>query len=214
MTKIVLATLLSLTLAGSCLAQDAAPAPKKEKEFDHYIGVQINELTKQILGVNNANSTLTNPYIFTYNLTERASGLGLRLGTGFDFITQTLDGGGKMESKSFDIRIGFEKVFKLSDKWSSGVGIDLLYKAKDTSINQSGSYGYDVSFKSRKMGLGPMGWLRVNLSKRILIGTEISLYYLTGHEKSTGSYYGNDIDNKVSEFKLNLPVAFFLSLKL
>ncbi len=214
MKKILTATLFCLAVTDIGYAQDGAASAPKTREFDHIIGVQINELTKQILSVNNTSSTAANPYLFTYNLTERSSGLGFRLGFGCNFISKSLDGGGKLKSQSVDIRVGFEKAFKLSDKWSAGAGIDLVLKNIDTSIDQNSVYGYNTGFKSQKLGAGPMGWLRYSLSKRILIGTEISMYYLSGTEKTTGSYYGNDTDNKVAEFRFNLPVAFFLSLKL
>ena len=214
MKKIIAAVLLTLVSTGTCIAQDVSGTDKKAHEFDHIIGVQINELTKQILGVNNSNAATANPYMLTYNLTERTSGLGFRAGTGFNYISKSSDGGGKLKSQSFDIRVGFEKAFKLSDKFSTGIGLDLVYKYKDSSLTQMSAYGYDLSYNSKKMGLGPMGWLRCNLSKRILIGTEMSMYFLTGHEKTTGTFFGTEVNDKVSEFKSNLPVTFFLSLKL
>ncbi|PQJ11362.1 hypothetical protein CJD36_006055 [Flavipsychrobacter stenotrophus] len=214
MKNIIIAALLSISSVGLCRAQDDADPPRKPHQFDHYIGVQINELTKQILGVNNTSTVADNPYLFTYHLTERSSGLGFRVGSGFNYISQTLDGGGKSTVKSFNCRIGFEKTFKLSDKWSTGVGLDLLYKNVDTSYDQQSAYGYKQTYKSKKIGAGPMGWLRYSLSKKILVGTEISMYYLTGNDKMTSSYTSADSDEKVSEFKFNLPVVFFLSMKL
>lgn len=214
MKKIIIAALLSISSIGVCRAQDEVDPPRIPHKFDHYIGVQINELTKQILGVNNSSTVANNPYLFTYNITERSSGWGFRAGTGFNYITQSLDGGGKSTSKSFNFRVGLEKTFNLSEKWTTGVGVDILYRTVDTSIDQQSVYGYNIKYTSKKFGVGPMGWLRYGLSKRVLVGTEISMYYLTGNDKMTSSYTSTDSDDKVSEFKFNLPVVFFLSLKL
>lgn len=214
MKKILIATLLAIISTGLCHAQSDAVQPKKERKCDHIFGVQINELTRQILAVNNSSTVANNPYLVTYNLTNRATGIGFRSGLGFKYSSQSYDMT-KAKSQALNIRVGIEKAFKLSDKWGAGVGVDVVYKAEDSSFGGASIYGYDISYKSNKTGGGPTGWLRFSVSKKILVGTEMSMYYLAGNENyGSAGFAGGNSNAKVTDFKFNLPVIFFLFLKL
>ncbi len=209
-------------------AQADTISVKKEKKFDHYISVQINELTKQILSVNNSNIVNDNPYLLTYNINDRKTGWGLRAGIGFNYDATTTNfdptNNGVQTSKVSDLkfRAGIEKAFKLSDKWSTGAGTDFVYKYnKDESSQryQNSTYGYDSTSKINQYGFDVMGWVRYSFSKRILVGTEVSFYYVTGTLKGNITYLsqgqtGGDFDNKNKDSKLNLPVVFYLTVKL
>lgn len=225
-------TLTILLLGAAFLSLGQVDTGRKVRHFDQVIGVQINELTKQVFSINNSNSVNTNPFLITYDLTERDTHWGLRAGLGFTYADSTgnedpNNSGSntlteKRKTHGVQFRIGVQKTFSLSDKFTSGVGLDLVYKHIDSSLSETstaGQYGYTATSKTNLFGGGPMVWVRYNVSKRILIGTEISIYYLSGHQKGSISYMGyqgtpdEDINNKQTEGKINLPVAFFLSLK-
>lgn len=135
------------------------------------------------------------------------------------------------------IRLGVDKAYKISKRWTAGVGFDLVYNNNNDSttatvnanFNGGGgniTTGNEVSTTQTTVssfGGGPMAWLRFNISERILIGTETSFYYVTGNQTQTfndnfaGSNGFNPVSpttsNSVSQGNFSSPVAFFLHVK-
>ncbi len=187
-------TLCCILLAG-CMQygyaqEQAAPEVKKEKKIDHYVGVQMNGLIRQVINFNNnTNTTPVNPYLITYSVNLAKSGWGLRAGVGYVYNSATTDNGiTKTVSKINDmnVRFGIEKRFKLSNKWSAGAGIDGVMSRND-DITTSTIQSFDTTTTITKsklptLGGGVMGWLRYAINDRVLIGTESSFYYVTGTE--------------------------------
>lgn len=209
----------------------------KVKKLEHHVGVQVNELVRQVVNLNgNNNSANNNPYLLTYNINSIKTGWGLRLGVGCSFKSfATDDGITKNESDLNDksLRLGVEKAFKLSERWSTGVGVDLLYSSNNdfTSV-VTRSISDTVTTKTNSVvgnfGGGVMGWLRFNITSRIQVGTEASFYYTAGNNKQeisvtqraqTGPFpttkvtTTSKIDNNTTNGVINLPVALFLSVR-
>ena len=76
--------MLSCTLALGCIApvyaQDATTNVEAgtQKHFNHYVGVQVNGLIRQVLNFSNTTPTAPlNPYLLIYSLNHK-SGWGLR----------------------------------------------------------------------------------------------------------------------------------------
>ena len=81
--------MLLLALGGACanplIAQeqtDILPLPKTKK-FDHKVGVQVNELIRQVFNFSNTASTVHNPYLLIYSVNHTRTGLGIRAGVGY-----------------------------------------------------------------------------------------------------------------------------------
>src|SRR4051812_9818028 len=126
---------LTLIAAFAMTASFAQPDTGKTsaKLYSHYLGVQINELIRQVFNFNNTTSTNTNPYLLTYNINNR-KGWGLRLGLGYNYQSFTDDDG--ITRKTTDLndlrsRLGIEKLFRLSDKWTAGAGMDAVLNHND-----------------------------------------------------------------------------------
>jgi hypothetical protein len=220
------------------LATDA-PSGKSEKTIDQYVGVQLNDLIKQVLNFNSTTATTTtpvNPYLLTYSINQRKTGWGIRLGVGYNYnSTYSNDGITETSTKINDLqlRLGIEKAFKLSDKWSAGAGIDFIYNNfNDNTTNTVSST--DTTTTSTKdvttsFGGGAMGWLRYHLTDKIMIGTEASFYYVTGNEKQTIDVTGTTIDPNtglpitsttetvskptVSQGTFTSPIVFYITVK-
>ena len=230
--------LLSFLLAGgvaTSYAQDKADVLPAQPMFQHQVGVQMNELIRQVFNFNNtATATVANPYLLMYTLTHSKTGFGLRLGAGY--IQRTFvddDGVNARDGKINDLnlRVGLEKSFVLSNRWSAGAGADFVYadknnetksilKAADTTITQ-------ITSNTGNIGGGAMGWLRYHITKNVLIGTEASFYYRVGHITQTIDVTRRDfsiparpmittstkIDNDESEGVFSLPTVFYLIVK-
>jgi hypothetical protein len=228
-------TLAIALLAITPVLSYAEDAIVKEKKLEHSVGVQVNELIRQVFNFSNTNAANNNPYLLTYSINKIKNGWGLRLGAGYNVSTITNDNGvSAVETKIDDLnlRLGAEKKFNLSDKWSTGVGVDALYN-NDKNDTKSVTRSFDTTTVTTKSlitsyGGGVMAWLRYNITSKVQIGTETSFYYRTGFHKEQIDIVrktGNGIvfpqttssstkkDDDIKEGKFNLPVAFYLIVR-
>ena len=238
MKKISLAAILFIGCMCRSFAQtDATAADNKQQSgVDQFVGVQLNGLIRQVFNFNNSTaSTVVNPYLVTYNIDSKRTGWGLRLGLGYNYnSTSSNDGITATTTRVNDLqlRVGIEKRFDLSAKWSAGAGIDFLFNTNnDNTTTTVSTAGFnDTTTTTNKnignsYGGGAMGWLRYAISQRVLIGTEASYYYVTGKQKTTidvttdpsgnGAFTTTETTSspKTSSGTFNLPVAFFLIVK-
>ncbi len=235
MKKLALAVLL---LAGSMnysIAQNDA-ASKNEKLTDQYLGVQLNDLIRQVFNFNNNTTSFNNnPYLLVYSVNSRKNGWGARIGVGYNYnSSSSSDGITSTDTKINDLhlRIGVEKLIKLADKWSAGAGFDLVYNNNDdhtvATVGGSSTGGFpvvtDTKTTIQSYGGGPAAFLRYHITDRIQVGTEASFYYVTGHQNqaitvSDPNNFGSNptpptnADNTVGQGTFSSPVVFFLTVK-
>jgi hypothetical protein len=226
---------LGLAIAGAINAtaqtESNTVQTKPGKLFQHQVGVQVNELIRQVFNFNNSSSTNTNPYLATYSINTVKGGWGARIGLGYDYRSISNDDGiTARTSKLNDLRgrFGLEKMFALSSNWSAGVGLDAVVNYDD-DYTKSVLHSFDTvttitTSKITTYGGGPMAWLRYHISSKVLIGTETSYYYTTGKQDdniavSRYVFSGQSkelrttfttVNDTRSEGKLSIPVAFFL----
>ena len=239
MKRNLLVLILSIGCMTKCFAQtDDADGSKKERATVQYIGAQMNPLIRQVLNFTNSTTgSVVSPYYFTYNINSRKTGWGLRAGVGYNFSsTSTNDGITAATTKinNLHARIGLEKEFVLSSKWSAGAGLDFIYVNNNNNTSSTIS-SFDTSTTTTKdvtigYGGGPMAWLRYHLTEHLLIGTEASYYYTTSMDKSTidvtkssvdpltGQYIPPFTTETVSKPTLNngnttLPITIYLIVK-
>ncbi len=237
MKKLSLFAILLTGCIMTSFAQNDATNPipgKKEKQTDQFIGVQLNSLIRQVFNFNNSpTTTLTNPYLINYNINSRKTGWGLRVGLGYNYNSASnSDGITDFTSKINDLsmRIGIEKAFKLSEKWSAGAGADLLVNFNDdnsiSTVHSFDTVVTDTKTKTTSYGGGAMGWLRYHITDKITIGTEASIYYTTGTQENTvaitnkfsggfGTSTTTTTTSKptISQANINLPIVFFLAVR-
>ncbi len=234
MKKIALAAILFTGCLQNGIAQteNNSTAGAKEKSTEMYIGVQLNALIRQVFNFNNTSAnTNTNPYLLNYSINSRKSGLGLRFGVGYNYNSSTTNDGitkTEINLNDLQLRLGGEKVFKLSKKWVTGAGVDIVYNNNDDhTINtvNSGSIGggqkTDTKTTIATYGGGPQGWLRYHISEKVLIGTEASFYFVAGTEERSVTVTNGfpnptnqkPVSNDVSHGVFNSPIAFFIMVK-
>lgn len=227
---------LTACIAITATAQEDPVSPKS-KIFEHQVGVQANELVRQVFNFNNNNNTLNNPYLLTYSLNWKKPGIGIRLGVGPDFRSFKDDDGIVQQENNINVmnlRLGLEKTFVLSDKWSAGAGVDYVL-ANDVSYTKTftrtfDSTSTDIASNTATKGYGAVAWLRYHITPHILIGTEASFYYRKGDfrqdisitTKTQGGIIGQPsvfetkitkIDNEVEFGTFNLPMVLYLIVK-
>ncbi len=230
MKKIILSIAL-LAMATTIYAQEAT---LKSKKLEHQVGVQVNELIRQVFNFTNTGTTNNNPYLVTYSVYLAKSGWGLHVGGGYTIRSFANDNGVNSTQTNIDdlnLRLGIEKKFQLAERWTAGVGIDGLYD-NDNNKTESTVRGIDTTITKTKSlitsyGAGPMAWLRFNITDKILIGTEASYYYRTGFQKEqvditrysqftngkSATMSSSKIDNDLKSGNFNVPVAFYISIK-
>jgi hypothetical protein len=212
------------------LYNDSTP-PK----LTHQLGFQANALIRELMPVNTSQSnSLANPFSLFYSINSRKTGWGARFGFGYNQESRNTDDGVsaiKAKTTTYATRVGIEKLFRLSGKWTAGVGVDGLFKndqnTTDTKVQSFDSTKTYIDSKSMRYGGGVMGWLRFAVTKHVLIGTETSFYYLTGKDKSKVTISRKDFntpdfptitnttrtEDQNSEAKLSLPVAVYLIIR-
>jgi hypothetical protein len=233
-------SVLFIILVAGCtlhsFAQTDATNGKSEQSYDQTVGVQLNDLIKQVLNFNNSTSTTpVNPYLLTYSINSHKTGWGLRFGVGYNYSSTSSDDGITAASTQLNdlaLRLGIEKSFKLSDKWSAGVGIDAIFNSNNDVTSTTVESGDTTTTATKTVifsyGGGPMAWLRYHVTDKILIGTEASFYYETGTQNNTvdvtttSSFGGGgsvttttETDSKptVSQGTFTSPVVFFIMVK-
>ncbi len=239
--KTLIAGLLVAMVQGSSVYAQGSVVPGAEngntggKKYEHAIGVQINQLINQVFNFSNTTpAASSNPYLLTYNITQKKSNYGLRLGLGYNYTaTSSADGATSTDTKINDLRlrVGIEKKFELTSKLDAGAGIDFLFQTNDDKTDVTFSTSFDTVLTSTKttstgFGGGAMGWLRYNFNKNISVGTEASFYYLTNDQTQTIStidlvnlHNGYPIPDPVetkqkpASAKFALPVVFYMTVR-
>jgi hypothetical protein len=181
----------------------------------HYLGVQANQLIKQILNFSNSNPVIDNPYLLTYSINSKRTGVGFSSGIGYS-INEFSDGDqtNKRTSKinSVALRVGFEKKSNLGKKWFTSWGIDVIHESSknETSISQSQLNNPDIKFtsnstsKSNLWGFGPRFTLNFRITERIILGTEATYYYKSGSNTTQASTTSTqqEFDQQTGQLKL------------
>jgi len=237
MKKTILCAALSLGLMNACFAQTEAATPKSDKGFDQTVGVQLNGLIKQVFNFNNNTSTTpVNPYLLTYSFNSKKSGWGVRAGVGYNYTSTSSDDGITATTSKLNdlaVRVGVDKAYKLSDKWSAGVGLDAVINNNNdntsNTIKQGDTVTTDTKTTMFSYGGGVMGWLHYHITDKILIGTEASFYFTTGTQKNvvdvttttSGGFGGGSFSTTtettsqpaISQGTFSSPIVFFLMVR-
>jgi hypothetical protein len=228
----MLLTACALTYALTSHAQ--VDTPKLKTKFaEHHVGIQVNELVKQIFSLGNGAAAVTNPYLLTYNINHIKTGIGVRLGAGYSSQTLSNEDGvtnRKTDMNKLNLRFGFEKSFKLSGRWTAGAGADGIYTTDydhtETVVRSFDTTSTSTIVKNEGFGYGAMAWLRYTVTKNIVIGTEASFYNTTVKQnqevtitKRTTNFPPklvttvNKLDNTNRQTTLSLPVVLYLLIR-
>jgi hypothetical protein len=189
--KVIICFFIAFCLSITLNAQNNVNQEIKDKKIVHQIGFQANALISQLIPFDPNNiPENVNPYIIYYSLNSAKSGWGFRTGGGLVLNKNATNDGitaRNINNNKWGFRIGLEKQFNLSERWTSGAGFDLLYQT-DKQITKTVTESFitatsEINSNTTQFGGGFMGWIRFAISKNILLGTEASFYYLTGSNR-------------------------------
>ena len=186
----------------------------------HYIGLQVNELFRQLLNFSGSTSSLINPYTLTYTYNNTA-GKGISLGVGY-FTSKIVKEGIVNDTtnihNTINFRVGYDKKIRIGKRWIAGWGIDVLFIGGRQVIYNDSFFG-DTEWdgKTKGWGFGPRGSLLFSINERLWLGTECNWYLSqqTTKIKITTKQTGfvDHKTNRASNGNLQVPVAIFLIAK-
>jgi hypothetical protein len=213
---------LAMALAvSSSFAQTNPP-----KAAAHYVGVQANQLLRQILNFTNTSSSVTNPYLLTYSVNSTHSGWGGAIGLGYNY-TQFSDGNETFTRTStindFFLRMGVEKKSNIAKNWMVSTGLDVIrdsQKDETKTVQKLGgsSEEFNTNTHTSAWGFGPRVALYYTASEKIVIGTESSYYFRSGKTVSSTDHIGTNPTHEENtqhskRFQFVVPAVIFLVLK-
>ncbi len=234
---------VTVALVVCVLAVSAQKDSLKTKKLDHYFGVQVNQLFRQVINLNNStNNTISNPYQLIYSLNLAKSGWGVNAGIGYDYQKITdKESPANHESRINDLfyRVGVGRKIMFAKRFNAGWSLDfagshLVDKTVTVSVTDFGSGVIDsvsseVTSKTVSLGGGAQVSLAFQISNRVSLGTESTFYYLKSKEKQnvlttdiqiipfnntrTVTSTNSNFETGKAEFDISLPVALFLILK-
>jgi hypothetical protein len=188
----LLAALFFCGIAGA-RSQDAAP-PKK---FDHWAGLQVNELVRQLVNLNADDDLVDNPYLVKYAVFADRCRWGLQAGFGFryDNFEDKLSPTGQA-SRIYDVfyRAGVAHRFSIGKRWEVVAGLDFAGSRQSDKthtlqvLDQGARIDTTVTYSNsvvKGRGGGLQLGLQFQVSGRIWLGTEATFYFMEFSDKQS-----------------------------
>lgn len=199
-----------------------------EKKATTYLGVQANQLIRQIFNFSNSNSAIDNPYLFIYSVNSKETGVGFSSGLGFS-VSQISSGdpSNKFQTKinNLSIRVGVEKKSSIGKKWLVSWGFDITHDnlknetSNTQSFNPNNTSVSTTTNTTSSWGIGPRFTLNFQITNRILLATEANYYYKSGSTATTASTSSPGFNNETktssdfTRFQFTLPAVIYLIVK-
>ena len=163
-----------------------------QKRSNHYVGVQANQLARQLLNFGGSASAIDNPYLITYAVNSVRSGWGLNCGLGYTHLEERNENPFtpiETTINDFFIRLGIERKVSIGKKWLTSYGMDLLRESKKniTTTNNSQSGDFNTETRNTGTGVGLRFTLNYNITEKLLAGTEATYYYKSTKEIRNGT---------------------------
>jgi hypothetical protein len=186
------------------------------KKVDQYLGVQANQLLRQLFNLGGSSSPINNPYTLVYSLNSKQTGWGFATGLGYTYRQfEEGDPFNPLETtiSDFFFRVGVDKKSTIGKKWLAGFGFDILLEnLKNETESKSGFGNFKSETKSKVFGFGPRFGLTYSITDRILLGTEATYYFK--RTKETQEITNLEKRNeKFKEFSFAVPAVLFVSLR-
>ena len=187
----------------------------------HYLGIEANQLVRQLFNFSGNDNPFTNPYILQYSFNKRKSGRGINIALSYSnnsFTDNSFGSLRKTRERKFFFRIGTDRKVAWGKKWIGLIGVDLLLSSKrETTVTPpppSGSFGAVTIIESNTngWGLGPRFGLMYHLTGKIFLGTEANFYYQAFNENNFQNGFVGTIHN--TSFSLTPPFSMYLIIKL
>ncbi|HTH54416.1 MAG TPA: hypothetical protein VL728_00130 [Cyclobacteriaceae bacterium] len=237
MRSIVLVGTMFLAVSSSFAQRDSS----NTKKANHYLGVQANQLLRQLFNLSGNTTVVANPYLINYSVNSAKSGWGLNVGIGYtvDQSNQSdANTTNNSQTTNFSFRIGAERKVALAKKWMFSYGFDFLEDKMNTTSTAKSQFQFnsnetDIDLITKDSGFGPRFTLNFFVTPKILIGTEVTYYYKaittsqnttnssttisinpsTGQQVSNSSSSSTESTQKLKQFHFTAPANIYLTLK-
>ncbi len=203
-----------------CSSVVFAQQDSTSKTVNHYVGVQANQLIKQLFNLSNSTSTVNNPYLLVYAVNSTRTGWGLNAGLGYTYNQiKNGDAINRLETNinNFFFRVGVEKKTNLGKKWILSGGLDIINdNQKNNTKNISTGSIFETETKSKGWGFGPRATLNFKITNRILLATECTYYFRAGETstKITSSFSPpEERSDDTKQFLFTVPAVLILIVK-
>lgn len=180
MKKITFCLVLFLGFSLLGLGQENTTQTNKKKTH-HQIGANIGGLVKGLLGKeNNSNLILGANDVFTFKTGK--NNVSFRAGLGFNFEKQNdANGGEGTKQSSYSVRIGFEKLTKITNRWQYYAGVDLKYAKTNFESDNDFFLGPN---KFHSYAIAPLLGVQFRLTEKLVLQTEASLNFIYSKSES------------------------------
>lgn len=221
----------------SVLAQEETPVVRKSS---HYVGLQANQLIRQVFNFSGTGPAINNPYLLTYAVNSIEGGAGFTAGFGYTFL-EASDGDQFIDrtttTNDVFFRFGFENKSQLARKVIFSLGIDIVLDRQkqetETKEKTQSQINFESSTRTVGTGLGPRLTINYQITDKIIVGTEANYYYksfkieqtqknvffetqfdpITGQPRQVRRSVDNTETEKQKRFQFNSPAVIFLIMK-
>lgn len=186
-----------------------------------YFGVHTNQLIRQLVNFGSSSSIPTNPFLINIAVNAKETGNGFNVGFGYSYdrlndTDQNIDR--TTIINNFGLRFGYDKKIEIWEKWQVAWGLDGLVTDNKNETVVKFPIGSNVTStattinRTYQFGFGGRFGLNFFVSKKVLLGTEMSYYFKSGRSK----FFEGDIDSnperdsKINSFKPELPGVLYL----
>jgi len=193
---------------------DAKGQIQEESNFSFDIGINVTSIISTFVG----NDNNLNASDFPLQFTIGRESIKFRFGIGaessnksiFDQITLV-----NRRSQFIEVatRLGVVKNVSLTKRFSYYWGADLIFLNSSNKVETSFTTLPSIEENTIGLGGGPIFGLRLNLSKRIYLSTEATLYGLYKEENRTSSLE-EPMQDSSFELMINPPLFLYLNVSL
>jgi len=182
MIRIYLAGIFSLLILFAANSQSLDSIKIKNR----YLGIQANQLIRQVLNFGGNTGNVTNPFLLNYCVNNTATGAGLNFGLGY-LVSSSSDGDSFNERKTkgndFNFRLGYDFKKNVARNVIVGYGLDAVIQSvtnKTSNITRfDANQRTEIKTinKDNGWGIGPRLTFIYQFNRNIAVGTEASYYF-------------------------------------
>jgi opacity protein-like surface antigen len=177
----------------------------------HELGVQANQLLRQIASFGNSSVPFSNPFILSYKAVSKKGKSVFRSGFGYTFNTINVSNSSLNTNSvlnSFDLRLGQEWRRNFTNRILFFYGYDVLF---GFASNKTKASSFTSITTNSNFGFGPLIGIDYYFTKRLKIGTEAN-YYLTINTQRIRSGLVSGSQTAINAlFTLSPPAVLYLS---
>jgi hypothetical protein len=207
---------LSLILLCVCILSIKIEAQDSiQHRLNNSIGINVTSLLAEVISIGDNNNSNKFNIIYTYY----GGHSNFRLGANFFYNKESENnpnigsGTTTLIDQAYKFRMGYDIRNDLSSKFNFAYGFDVLYLYSSSKSDAESGF-ININTKN-SYGIGPVLRFEYNLSKRISLMTESTLYFLTGSSHEKLEQLGlilQDKTTKSSNLTTTIPSVLYLNV--